>query len=92
MEWKRIRRQIADTANVEWKVVRLLSDLFTATPMLDTDQLFGFEHHVSRSDNQFLLAPFQFEEFEIAIKQMHPDKASGLDGLNPAFFRSFGCC
>lgn len=32
---------------------------------------------------------FTFEEFTLAIKQMHPKKASGPDGLNPAFFQCF---
>ncbi|KAL8117764.1 hypothetical protein AgCh_015597 [Apium graveolens] len=36
-----------------------------------------------------LTAEFSFEEFTLAIKQMHPDKASGPDVLNPAFFKSF---
>lgn len=30
-----------------------------------------------------------FKEFSIAVKQMHPDKASGPDGLNPTFFQTF---
>ena len=30
-----------------------------------------------------------FEEFTLAIKQMHPDKAAGSDGLNPVFYRNF---
>lgn len=30
-----------------------------------------------------------FEEFTEAVRQMHPDKASGPDGLNPAFFQNF---
>lgn len=30
-----------------------------------------------------------FEEFTIAMSQMHPDKASGPDGLNPAFYQNF---
>lgn len=30
-----------------------------------------------------------FEEFSLAVKQMHPDKASGPDKLNPAFFQTF---
>lgn len=36
-----------------------------------------------------LVADLSFEEFSTAIKQMHPDKASGPDGLNPAFFQNF---
>lgn len=46
---------------------------------------------VSISDNQnvMLVAELQFEEFTEAVKCMHPDKASGPNGLNPAFFQHF---
>lgn len=44
---------------------------------------------VSVEQNLKLVEEFTFEEFTLAIKDMHPDKASGLDGLNPAFFQSF---
>lgn len=37
--------------------------------------------------NMKLTEEFSFEEFTMAIKQMHLDKVSGPDGLNPAFFR-----
>ncbi|KAJ9535902.1 hypothetical protein OSB04_un000943 [Centaurea solstitialis] len=41
---------------------------------------------VTEADNERLTAEVTFEEFTAAIKQMHPNKASGPDGLNPAFF------
>lgn len=44
---------------------------------------------VSEEQNNKLTAEFTFEEFTMAIKQMHPDKASGPDGLNPAFYQNF---
>lgn len=48
------------------------------------------EHRtVTAEQNRMLIDEFSFEEFTIAIKQIHPDKASGPDGLNPAFFQSF---
>lgn len=36
-----------------------------------------------------LVADLTFEEFSDAIKQMHPDKSAGPDGLNPAFYQNF---
>lgn len=39
-------------------------------------------------DNLELLAPF-CEEFKDALFQMHSDKSSGLDGLNPTFYQKF---
>lgn len=44
---------------------------------------------VSDEQNDFLTGDFTFEEFTAAIKEMHPDKASGPDGLNPAFYQNF---
>lgn len=44
---------------------------------------------VSPEQNLKLIEEFKFEEFTVAVKQMHPDKSSGPDGLNPAFFQRF---
>lgn len=44
---------------------------------------------VSADQNAQLVREFSFAEFTAAIKHMHPDKDSGPDGLNPAFFQSF---
>lgn len=41
---------------------------------------------VSEDQNASLVAELSFEEFEDAVKQMHPDKASGPDGLSPGLF------
>lgn len=38
---------------------------------------------------QELVVDITFEEFTVAIKQMHPDKAFGPDSMNPAFFQNF---
>lgn len=44
---------------------------------------------VTEDQNNKLIAEVTLEEFTVAIKQMHPDKASGPDGLNPAFYQNF---
>lgn len=44
---------------------------------------------VSQEKNRDLRAEMTFEEFTEAINQMHPDKALGPDGLNPAFYQNF---
>lgn len=44
---------------------------------------------VSADDNVKLIKPFSLEEFRTIIFQMHPNKAPGSDGLNPAFYQHF---
>ncbi|XP_058762621.1 uncharacterized protein LOC131636008 [Vicia villosa] len=45
------------------------------------------------NDNHQLLQPLTREELRTALFAMHPDKSSGPDGFNPAFFQNFweGC-
>lgn len=47
------------------------------------------EVSISTEKNDMLISDLTFEEFTEAIKSMHPDKASGLNGLNPTFFQHF---
>lgn len=42
---------------------------------------------ITDEQNEALTAELNFEEFTLAVKQMHPDKVSGPDGLNSAFFQ-----
>ncbi|MCH97455.1 CNGC5-like protein [Trifolium medium] len=44
---------------------------------------------VSLEENEKLVAPITKEEVKIALFQMHPDKAPGPDGFNPAFYQHF---
>lgn len=44
---------------------------------------------VTRDPNLKLIADISFEEFTEAMKQMHPDKVSDPDGLNPVFYQNF---
>lgn len=44
---------------------------------------------ISRHQNEMLTTDMTFNKFTQAVKSMHPDKASGPDGLNPAFFQHF---
>lgn len=56
----------------------------------DLDLQFDEEHRcVTEGQNRVLVAGLSFAEFTTAVKQMHPDKASGPDGLNPSFFQHF---
>ncbi|MCI33946.1 CNGC5-like protein, partial [Trifolium medium] len=44
---------------------------------------------VTQEDNDRLVAPITREELKHALFQMHPDKAPGPDGFNPAFYQHF---
>ncbi|KAK2449324.1 hypothetical protein QL285_008530 [Trifolium repens] len=44
---------------------------------------------ITQEDNDRLLAPITKEELKEALFQMHPDKAPGPDGFNPAFYQHF---
>lgn len=43
---------------------------------------------VAREHNLKLTKEVSFDKFTVAVKQMHPDKASGPDGLNPTFYQN----
>jgi hypothetical protein len=42
---------------------------------------------INQEDNDRLLRPITKEELKEALFQMHPDKAPGPDGFNPAFYQ-----
>ncbi|XP_074363628.1 uncharacterized protein LOC141704240 [Apium graveolens] len=44
---------------------------------------------ITELQNKELTAELSFEEFTVALKQMHPEKAAGPDGYSPAFFQHF---
>jgi hypothetical protein len=44
---------------------------------------------ITQEDNDRLVMPITKEELKEALFQMHPDKAPGPDGFNPAFYQHF---
>lgn len=71
-------------------MTRIVGDYFTdlfANAGPTRDIVFEGEGGIiSDEQNSKLTEDFSFTEFTAAIKDMHPDKSSGPDGLNPAFF------
>lgn len=68
----------------------VVKDYFTRV-FEDSDQreenvVISSEAKVTASQNRKLTKAISFDEFTTAFKQMHPDKVSGPDGLNHAFF------
>lgn len=53
------------------------------------DQGYSGNGVITNEQNAMLTRELDFEEFSVAIKQMHPNKSAGPDGLNPAFFQHF---
>lgn len=70
-------------------VKEYFSSVFFGDPIINTVSQVDVDRCVTADQNRSLVADISFEEFSLAIKQMHPDKASGPDGLNPAFFQQF---
>lgn len=65
------------------------TELFTTAPLFTTASPLRTSHRVSPADNEVLLAPVSIDEFDMAIKHIHPHKAVGPDGLIPGFFHQF---
>ncbi|KAI5339194.1 hypothetical protein L3X38_018466 [Prunus dulcis] len=49
----------------------------------------GVRGRVTEEMNQALLVEFTAEEIKIALFQMHPSKAPGLDGFSPFFYQKY---
>ena len=72
----------------------MILDYFTN--IYSSDHLASFEasfgvvrQRVTPEMNDELLGEFRAEEAKIALNQMHPTKAPGLDGMSPIFFQKY---
>ncbi|XP_042950087.1 uncharacterized protein LOC122282202 [Carya illinoinensis] len=71
-------------------ITEYFQTLFTATDRVDMeDVLSGVEARVTAEMNEELLKPYAAEEVEVALKQMHPSRAPGPDGMPPLFFQKY---
>ena len=77
----------------EGQIQKLASDyfrnLFTASSCIGSPVFDCIQRRVTATQNASLMAPVEVSEVQAAISDMYPDKAPGLDGMNPAFFQSF---
>jgi hypothetical protein len=64
-------------------------NLFKANSTMHDPVLSLIGSKITQDDNAKLLAPISKEELKEALFQMHPDKAPGPDGFNPAFYQHF---
>lgn len=65
------------------------TEIFAGTKHNSILLVFDDEVEVTDAQNGMLTANLSFKEFTEAVKSMHPDNASGPDGLNSAFFQHF---
>lgn len=66
------------------------SSLFSTSGCTNiSEALEGVENRVTEAMNQRLRANYTEEEVVYALKQMHPLKAPGPDGMCPLFFQTY---
>jgi hypothetical protein len=63
--------------------------LFKANSTIHEPILSLISPKITPLDNEQLVAPITREELRAALFDMHPDKAPGPDGFNPAFYQHF---
>ena len=70
--------------------VEYFENLFTTSqPEVSAELLDAIQTKVTDKMNTRLLQEFQASEVEKALKQMHPMKAPGPDGMSPLFYQHF---
>ncbi|GAU34899.1 hypothetical protein TSUD_144300 [Trifolium subterraneum] len=77
------QREICEVA------MNYFDNLFKANATIHEPILSLIAPKVTQEDNERLVAPITREELKEALFQMHPDKAPGPDGFNPAFYQHF---
>lgn len=71
-------------------VVDYFMDLFSSSHPADFEGVLDkVEPRVTAEMNRELGKPYTGEEVAEALKQMHPSKAPGPDGMNPFFFQNY---
>jgi hypothetical protein len=69
--------------------LKYFDQLFKANSSVHDPILSLVAPKINDEDNEKLVAPITKEEVREALFQMHPDKAPGPDGFNPAFYQHF---
>lgn len=81
--------QITDQESMSIVVRDYFLKLFSHVNNNPDDSPGAMENVITETQNADLVAEFTFEEFSVAVKEMHLDKSAGPDGLNPAFYQNF---
>ena len=76
--------------DVENIILNYFSTIFSTDHPEDFEaSLSAVNSRVSDEMNDFLLREFKEDEVWSALKQMHPTKSPGLDGMSPIFFQKY---
>lgn len=70
-------------------IMKYFKTLFSSSELLQGGELSPAAPLITEDQNKCLVEEFTFEEFFIAVKEMHPNKSAGPDGLNPTFYQNF---
>ncbi|XP_040998143.1 uncharacterized protein LOC121244182 [Juglans microcarpa x Juglans regia] len=77
-------------AETDRLITNYFSSLFSTAEQVDLGEIVsGIEAKVTAEMNVDLLKPYVAEEVALALKQMHPSKAPGPDGMSPVFFQKY---
>ena len=77
-------------AQVNATIIDFYQNLFTLGSPSNFEEVIETIPHVETDVmNDMLMVEFHIQEVEIALKQMAPLKALGLDGMPPLFYQSY---
>ena len=83
-------RWYEDSDEMDGIVLDYLKDIYsTSFPVDFRASLGAADRKVSDAMNEDLLSDFKAEEVRRALKQMHPTKSPGPDGMSPVFFQRY---
>ena len=71
-------------------ILDYFKDIYSTSFPVDFGASLGaVDRKVSDTMNEDLLSDFKAEEVQRALKQMHPTKSLGPDGMSPVFFQRY---
>lgn len=77
----------SDMDVMESIITDFFAKLFTSSNVSHLEEVISsVQTKVTEEMNEKLCSAYSGEEVDRALKQMHPSKASGPDGLNPFFY------
>ncbi|XP_065855885.1 uncharacterized protein [Euphorbia lathyris] len=81
--------EVSDQYGLGSVVRSYFEKVYQTSERIDFDAISFLPVKISANMNADLTQNFTFEEFTVAINQMHPGKSPGPDGLNSGFFQQY---